>query len=210
MINPGANGFKKVKRSSMNKILIFLRKPVVGKVKTRLAKTLGDESSLEIYKKLSGHAIRSTNGIDAKILLYYDSEPGTNNHQEFEIKIQEGESLGERMKQAFQGELPGKVLLIGSDVPGLRLDIFNFAFDLLEYSDLVLGPTLDGGFYLIGMKEDHTDVLGNVDWSTEHAMADVTANAVGKNLKLGLTELLRDIDTEEDYWSLKGLMDKME
>lgn len=187
-----------------NAIILFTKNPELGKVKTRLAKTIGNEKALEIYKKLLHHTQAIVSPVPADKFLFYsdaivqkDQWPET----EFHKKVQQGSNLGERMTNAFQEVFSlgyTSVCIIGSDCFELTSTIIEDAFTQLEKYDTVIGPTFDGGYYLLGMKKRHEFVFLNKTWSTESVYSDTIADLQENNLTFFDLPKLTDIDEEKD------------
>ncbi|MFN0081097.1 MAG: TIGR04282 family arsenosugar biosynthesis glycosyltransferase [Ferruginibacter sp.] len=182
-------------------LIIFARKPELGKVKTRLAATAGAEAALAVYEKLLVHTrmVAKETGIDTYVFL---TEP-TDDHfwEDFYCELQVGDTLGDRMQQAFHFLFLKKYnecVMIGSDCPGLSTEIINGAFDDLQKNDVVIGPATDGGYYLLGMKEPSPVLFQNINWSTEKVFSQ-TIQAI-KLQKLSYAEgvTLNDVDEEKD------------
>ncbi len=177
----------------------------MGKVKTRLARTLGDTEALRIYQILLEKTRAAALDCAANRYLFYSDfmdEKDTWLPDSFQKEIQHSGDLGERMEAAFQQAFEAgasKVVIIGSDCPQLTGEVLQQAFDLLDAADFVLGPVPDGGYYLIGMKALEASVFYNIEWSTE-TVRDKTIEkilAVGKTY--ALLPMLYDVDTEEDW-----------
>ncbi len=183
-------------------LIIFARNPELGKCKTRLAKTLGDKSALDIYKYLLRHTASISHAVEADRFVFY-SESITENdiwdNKIFNKKLQRGNNLGERMENAFKELLDSgykKVLIIGSDLLDLNKNIIDKGFDALDDNDVVLGPAKDGGYYLLGMKTLLACVFRNKDWGTATVRRDTLKDL--QNHNIGLLKELNDIDTFED------------
>ncbi len=194
---------------SNNALIIFTRNPELGKCKTRLAKTIGDQAALNVYKFLLQHTANVAKKIEASRYAYYSVKVRENdiwNEKFFNKKQQFGEDLGLRMQNAFQ-ELFNlghkKVIIIGSDLYDLDQKYINEAFTKLDTHDAVLGPALDGGYYLFGMKKVIPNVFTNKNWGTETVFKSTTKDL--KNYNVYLTKSLNDIDTFEDLKPYKEL-----
>ena len=137
--------------TSKKALIIFTRNPELGKCKTRLAATIGDESALEIYKYLLQHTAKLSEKVKADKYLFYSESIKREDIWDatiFNKKLQQGNDLGERMENAFTElfELGyEKVIIIGSDLLDLSSDDVNEAFDFLNENDTVIGPAKDGG-----------------------------------------------------------------
>jgi rSAM/selenodomain-associated transferase 1 len=185
-----------------NLIIVFVRSPELGKVKTRLARSIGDQSALNIYKILLKHTAAVLRDLSFDKVVYFSEKIDNNDLWEnslFEKKLQKGADLGERMHHAFDTAFNKgykKVLIIGSDLFDLTSSIITSAFEALETYDISIGPSLDGGYYLLGMKKLQPEVFKNKKWGTdsvlEHTLQDL------KKQKIKLLKALNDIDTLED------------
>ena len=187
---------------SKNLLLIFTRNPELGKCKTRLAATVGNETALEIYKFLLQHTVSITKNIPAVKQVYYSEEIWEKdiwNTTIFEKKLQNGANLGDRMANAFeQGFENGfeKILVIGSDMYDLDATTIENAFSELDKSDFVIGPAQDGGYYLLGMKKFITNVFKNKAWGTHTVLNDTLKNL--EKYKIKLLDIRNDVDVYED------------
>ncbi|NRT16834.1 hypothetical protein HNP99_003208 [Flavobacterium sp. 28A] len=183
-------------------LLIFTRNPELGKVKTRLAKTIGDENALTVYKDLLLHTKNVTHAIDCDKFVFYDTAIINDDiwSEEFYIKkLQASGDLGDRMQQAFDslfGMGYKHCVIVGSDLFDLRASQIEMAFKKLENNDAVLGPAEDGGYYLLGLNQSNKDVFQNKEWGTATVFEATVNDLEGK--KVALLETLNDIDTFED------------
>ncbi len=185
-----------------NLLLIFAKNPVIGKVKTRIAKHLGKKKALDIYNFLLDHLVEITTPVDVVKQVYYSEEIQKNDiwdNSKYAKRSQEGIDLGERMCNAIKNgfnEGFGNIILIGSDIYDLNKDIIENAFQELENHDYVLGPAQDGGYYLIGMKSLNSEVFKNKKWGTSNVLKDTLNDLKGKDLKI--LETLNDVDVFDD------------
>ena len=187
---------------SKNLLLVFTRNPALGKVKTRLAKTVGDKRALEIYTFL----LERTRDIAAKVTadkaVYYSVKIRENDIWDatiFQKYLQVGEDLGIRMLHAFKNGFETgyeKVLIIGSDLYDLTSETIENAFKALENNEVVIGPAEDGGYYLLGMNSLEEKVFKNKDWGTETVRKDTLEDL--KDKKVFLLGELNDVDVFED------------
>ncbi|WFB37891.1 TIGR04282 family arsenosugar biosynthesis glycosyltransferase [Kiritimatiellota bacterium B12222] len=189
------------------KILLFLKAPRPGTVKTRLAKDLGEDQACEAYKMLVRRQLENLPK-DAELLIHFAP---ANAHAEMNewlgpqhryIPQCEGD-LGQRLsfavKQAFEHHT-SPVFCIGSDCPQLETGHFIEANNHLKKdADLVLGPTEDGGYYLIGMTRYMPELFTNIAWSSEHTLRDTLKAANALNLSTALLEQLWDVDELCDW-----------
>lgn len=185
-------------------LMIFVKNPVAGKVKTRLAKTLGPDKALEIYGELLAHTHRVTKNLAYDKVVYYSDEIIADdiwNEGNFLKVVQEGSDLGKRMLNAFKSAFQKgykKAVVIGSDCFGITKEIIQDAFDSIPKNNFVIGPTHDGGYYLIGMTALHTILFKNKKWSSDEVLHDTLTDLRHMNGSYKLLPELTDIDTEED------------
>jgi uncharacterized protein len=183
-------------------LIIFVRNPVLGKVKTRLAATIGNEKALLLYMHLLQHTKKITQLVPAaKFVFYADHINEDDVWNGYEKRLQSGNDLGERMKNAFEELFAGgfeKVCIIGSDCYELTADIINQAFKNLRSCETVIGPANDGGYYLLGMQFPFKDVFGNIEWSTKNVFIETMHKIRTQSLTCHLLIYLNDIDEEED------------
>lgn len=191
-----------------NTLLIFIRNPQLGKVKTRLARTLGNEEALRIYQILLEKTRLAALGCAAeRWLLYSDfvDEQDAWLPESFQKQTQSPGDLGERMEAAFKKAFEAgasKVAIIGSDCPELSGEVLEQAFALLDSNDFVLGPVPDGGYYLIGMRAFDPSVFQGIEWSTESVREKTLEKIASAGKSCAFLPLLTDVDTEEDWRKL--------
>jgi uncharacterized protein len=195
----------------LNTLIIFIKNPRLGKVKTRLAATVGDEKALSIYKQLLRFTQKLSLSLELDRALFYSDElivADDWSNDFFQKNVQQGNDLGERMKNAFEkvSLTSKKAVIIGSDCAELTSEILQNAFDALEQNDFVIGPAHDGGYYLIGMNSFEPSVFENMKWSTAEVLPQTLEkiNLLGK--KAFLLPSLSDTDNEEDWKQIKHLL----
>ncbi|NTU92774.1 MAG: glycosyltransferase [Chlorobiaceae bacterium] len=185
-------------------LVVFSKNPVAGRVKTRLAASIGDRDALEVYEALRGITERESARADCtRIVFYSDFVPETdlflaNGSQGL---LQEGTDLGERMHRAFlEGFRLGfrHVALIGTDCPELSALLINRAFDTLSDCEAVLGPARDGGFYLVGLNRPMPSLFLRRRWSTPEVLQESLTIFREHGTAYSLLPALSDIDTIED------------
>jgi hypothetical protein len=200
--------------TSKKALIIFTRNPELGKCKTRLAHTIGDESALKIYKHLLQHTANITEKVIADKVVFYSEHIRKNDIWDDNIfikKIQQGTDLGIKMKNAFTELFQSgyeKTMIVGSDILDLKTDHITEAFLKLESHDVVLGPAQDGGYYLLGMKQLHPYIFENKAWGTETVLENTLSDL--KHLNVFQLEELNDIDTFEDLKNHKILNELIE
>ena len=187
---------------SKNLLLIFTRNPELGKAKTRLAKSVGNQTALGIYKFLLNRTKEVTQNLTCDKAVYYSVKVRNNDIWDTNIyqkHQQKGENLGFRMQHAFQNSFDTgyeKVMIVGSDLYDLTPNHINEAFTKLDNNDVVIGPAEDGGYYLLGMKKLQPNIFENKAWGTETVRKD-TLNDLQK-VSVHLLEELNDVDVIED------------
>jgi uncharacterized protein len=185
-------------------LVVFVKNRVKGKVKTRLAKSIGNEKALQVYEELIGITVKVSSGLDCRKQVWYSDgieEEDSFERDIFEKYAQEGEGLGMRMKRAIaRGFDEGfeKVVIIGSDCPEITPEILEMAFQILDSKDAVIGPSEDGGYYLLGLNKFIPQVFLGIDWSTSGVLEQTIGIIEGLNFAYSLLPELNDIDTLED------------
>lgn len=185
-----------------NLLLIFTRNPELGKVKSRLAKGVGEKNALEIYKKLLSHTKDIVATLNCTKRVGYSVQVRPDDMWDnaiFEKFQQEGEDLGVRMHNAFEQAFTDgyeHVLIVGSDLFDLRDSHINEAFDALHSHEAVIGPAQDGGYYLLGMRKLIKEVFYNKEWGGDTVFKSTMDNLA--TVKTHQLETLNDIDFAED------------
>ena len=182
-------------------LIIFVKNIKLGKVKTRLAKTIGDEGAFEIYKGLVAITEKATKTINFDRVIYFSDAVVESKWKNSEKRIQFGVDLGARMKNAFSDGFKQdyqSIVLIGSDLPDISNTIIENAFNKLKKSDVVFGPAEDGGYYLIGMNQLHAEIFKDKPWSKSNLLEVTLEELKSNNTCFSLIETLNDIDTYED------------
>ena len=196
----------------MDHLILFVKNPILGEVKTRLAETVGDEEALIVYVKLLKHTREVALKCAAERTVFYSkhvvqSDQWSGEH--FEKAVQRGADLGERMNRAFHEQFDkgaSKMILIGSDCYELEPGHIHAAFKALDKSDFVVGPAEDGGYYLIGMKQPAPFVFEDISWSTSEVFDETRRAVLSRGFTLDVLETLPDIDTHEDLLNYPELM----
>ena len=191
-----------------NILLIFAKNAIPGTVKTRLAKTMGDQRAMEIYLELRDHTLKQASGVECNRWLCYSRHiPDPSDPRErlpadrFEKHVQHGEDLGQRMSNMFDKAFESgakKVIIIGTDCPDLDSDLLQNAFDQLDTKGSVIGPAKDGGYYLLGLKKSTPTVFEGITWSTETVAAETQKRLAAAGLSIAQLPTLSDVDYEED------------
>jgi len=185
-------------------LLLFVRNPELGKVKTRLAASVGPETALEVYLHLLQHTKQVTQDLPVEKLVYYAGgvqEQDVCHNSRYKKREQAEGDLGARMQAAFADAfLEGytSVVIIGSDCLQLTPEIIMRAYKELETHEVVIGPALDGGYYLLGMNCLYPQLFQNKHWSTERVFAETIQDLQQLHLSYALLPRLSDVDQVED------------
>jgi len=204
-------------KPSRQHLIIFTRYPEPGKTKTRLIPALGDVGAANLHKQMTEHTIfqvkelqkitrvsvevRFTDGNLEKMQNWLGHDLG--------YQFQGEGDLGARMAESFINVFNQKaqqVIIIGTDCPDLNSQILTTAFEKLEVFNLVLGPALDGGYYLIGLQQPIAELFMNISWGTAQVFAKTVEIAQKLNLSIGYLQPLADIDRPEDLTALSDVM----
>ncbi len=188
----------------MNKdlLIVFVKAPTKGKVKTRLAATIGDSKAVEVYRKLLAHTFSLVTNDKYDTYIYFGDEISNDivfpNYPKFS---QRGDDLGARMKNAFEDSFAAgykRIVLIGSDCLEIDQSTIQNAIAELKDVDLCLGPADDGGYYLIGMSKLSAALFDDKPWSQPNLMAETKRTIKELNLTSYFLQQLSDIDNAED------------
>jgi uncharacterized protein len=193
-----------MKKKIKNLLIVFARNPVEGKVKTRLAKSIGNRSAANVYRRLLDHTKNVAGKVNSLVQVWYAggiSRDDLWSDIEAEKKVQIEGDLGEKMSYAFRSGFDSgfeSIVIIGSDCLQLRHDHIEQAFLLLKDNDVVIGPSRDGGYYLLGMNSYQPGVFAGKSWS-QPTLFDETVETLGQQqMSFAELEVLNDIDTIED------------
>lgn len=187
-----------------NALIIMIKNPVKGKVKTRLAKDIGEEQALLVYNKLLDHTCKIASEIQVDRFVFYSENIDRKdqfNTTNFKKYVQCDGDLGVRMEYAFSIPFKNeyhKVVMIGADCFDLTSSTIQKAFDALDNHDFVIGPAKDGGYYLIGMKKWNRWIFKDKAWSTMELLHQTQQDITNHNATVYQLELLSDIDIIED------------
>jgi rSAM/selenodomain-associated transferase 1 len=189
---------------SSTALVIFVRNPILGQVKTRLAKDIGDERALAIYLQLLEHTLKITRSLSFRKFIYYADEvsdydlwsvPG------YTKRMQSGTNLGERMLNSFKELFEQgftRIVIIGSDCLQLQAENLQEAVTLLESNTAVIGPASDGGYYLLGLTKLYPELFVNKPWSTDQVLTKTIDDFNNQGISYALLEELSDIDDITD------------
>lgn len=193
--------------------MIFVKNPEMGKVKTRLAKTIGNNSALLVYKHLLQYTKNTALELGLDRHVYYsnfiDPYDLWDNNVFRKYKQEEGD-LGFRMKSAFEGAFEEgyeKVVVIGSDCYELDAASIEDAFKRLDTNDCVVGPANDGGYYLLGMRQFTPELFEGIVWSTDQVYPTTLAKCEAQKLSVASLKEMTDIDEFCDIEKFDDLVD---
>jgi len=190
------------KNTSESLLIIFTKNPKIGKVKTRLAATTDNETALNIYKFLLQHTLSVTENLEVSKEVYYSEAIAKKDIWKPDIyskKLQKGNGLGERMKNAFEEGFKNgykNIIIIGSDLYDLQQPDLENAFKVLAKKEAVIGPATDGGYYLLGMNKLFPEVFREKDWGTASVLEETLKDL--KNQDFALLEARNDVDYYSD------------
>ncbi len=185
-------------------LIVFTKNSERGKVKTRLAKTVGDKKALQVYQKLLKITKSVTDQLDVSKQVWYSRFIDNDDlwsEDDYEKHLQKGDSLGMRMQHAFYKAFTDgyqKVVIIGSDCSELSPKIIEQSFRDLETSQAVIGPASDGGYYLLGMRNFYPSLFAGKSWSTSSVFEETIRQFNEMNISYEKLPILNDIDTEAD------------
>jgi len=195
-------------------LLLLSKAPEPGRVKTRLVPLLGEIAAADLYSKLLYDCLAMcSDAALCPIQLWCSPSAGhpfflqCQQHYPVTLHTQETGNLGQRMSQAICSALAvaDYVVLIGADCPTLTADDLASAFDALNAgTDVVIGPAEDGGYYLIGMRDNHVSIFSNIPWSTPGVLTATEERTRRLNLRLFKLPVRKDLDTPEDYAVYRG------
>jgi hypothetical protein len=188
-------------------LVVMVKAPRAGRVKTRLAAAVGTIEALRSYRVLLARTVREL-AADPRWVTWIAVTPDGAARQlaawgrgigPVAVARQGPGGLGERMQRLMDRLPPGPVVIVGSDIPGIGRRDIAAAFGALKSSDAVFGPACDGGYWLVGQRRTPRTLrlFEGVRWSSGHTLADTLANLKGR--KLSLLRTISDIDGEADY-----------
>lgn len=185
-------------------VLIFAKNLIHGEVKTRLAATAGNDVAFSVYEQLIKHTVGITSSLPVDKTVFYSKSIEPEDVWDSKIyrkKVQSGNDLGERMRNAFAGvfvEGYEKAAIIGTDCMELNSAIIIDAFACLDKHEVVIGPAKDGGYYLLAMKKLYVELFENINWSTHEVFSQTLEICKRLDLSTHLLPELSDIDDEDD------------
>ena len=189
-------------------VFVFVKAPVPGRVKTRLASALGNIGAARLYRSLARRIVQRVGTGEYRTVVYFDPPGAERDIREWlgaerEYRPQPGGNLGERLRRAFAVGFREAdcVAVVGTDIPELDARVVVRAFDLVSgpgSADVVFGPALDGGYYLLALDRPAPELFEGIAWSTGTVLAESIRRAKDLGLNVRLLDPLADIDREED------------
>lgn len=191
----------------MNALIVVVKNPVPGRVKTRLQSRYTPQQAARLYIAFVKDTLDKVRRlhIDKRIIAF---DPPNEEQavrkvcdNDFEYVPQVQDDLGQRMYQALLQQLQSgaqRVILIGTDIPSLPATYITQAFELLKSKDVVIGPSTDGGYYLVGISRPCPEIFENINWSTFSVLSETTESLRRHNYSLGLVPPWFDVDTPEE------------
>lgn len=191
-------------------VAVFARAPRPGRVKTRLAATVGRAEAARLYASFIRDTVDPLQRAETFQPVLYaasaeDRDPLAKLSPDLPLRTQQGSHLGQRMTNALaeQTERHGLALLVGTDAPTLPIAHLLCAVRKLETTDVVLGPSADGGYYLIGIRSVVPALDDTIRWSSPHALADTLRCLRSQGRRVGLTPPWYDVDDGDDLALVK-------
>ena len=193
----------------IDRLIIFTRYPEPGKAKTRLIPALGPEGAADLHRRMSEYTLtwarelKNTSAVSLEVRYEGGDENQVGQWIGSDIPCcpQGNGDLGARMARAFNEAFSlgmGRVIVVGTDCPGLTGDLVQIAFEKLRDKDLVVGPAKDGGYYLIGLRVFIPQLFGGIPWGTDEVLHRTLGIAGDLKLRVFLLEPLADVDRPED------------
>lgn len=197
-------------------LIIFTRVPIPGQTKTRLMPFLDGDQCARLHTCFLKDILQKVQRVDATLFLFYtprDEKDLLRDAVGDKITClpQYGEDLGQKMKHAIGSVLRlgfEKVILMGSDIPHIHPETLNNAFDNLEQKDIVIHPTFDGGYYLIGMKREYESIWQIERYGTNTVIYDTLQHMKNEHLSTAVGQMYYDVDDKEDLCKLYSDMKK--
>ncbi len=193
----------------MTTVALFLRWPEPGQVKTRLIPALGADGASALYERLARAACAEIEALDEPLLSRWAYVTPAERALDWTARLslrwtavsQPEATLGQRLQYvmalAFSTGAT-RVLVAGSDVPDLTREIWREAIEALTTHEAVIGPALDGGYYLLGLRREMPELFHAIDWSTDRVLAQTCAVLDRSQTRYALLRPLRDLDTPDD------------
>ncbi len=204
---------------SESALVVFLKHPQPGAVKTRLAAAIGPDAAAGLYRALVEHVLEATTPMpgDYERLVFFDPPESLPEMRDrlpgVRLMAQSGHDLGARLADAFGRAFARgarRVAIVGTDAPGVSRATVREALSALDAADVVIGPADDGGYYLIALRAPRPELFAGIRWSTPSVREQTLARAAAAGLSVRELKHLRDVDTLEDLraeWpAVRGLL----
>jgi len=190
-----------------NTLIVFVKYPQAGLVKTRLAKDLGEQEAVVLYERLAKMIIKRTKADVYHQAIFYCPQDKRKEimawlGQDLEFQPQERGGLGIKMQEAFRqifNQGVKKAIIIGTDSPFISKEVISRAFKCLDSNQCVVGPAYDGGYYLLGLSEFNDSIFKDISWSTKDVFIQTMERLKKINFKVSVLEKQLDIDTHQDF-----------
>jgi rSAM/selenodomain-associated transferase 1 len=190
-------------------VLVFVRAPEPGRVKTRLAAAVGPEAALRVYRRLAEHTLREAAalaGEGVQVRVHHTPADAGDAVRAWlgagPVYLPQAEGdLGMRMEDAFARAFAAgmeRVVIVGSDLPDVSASLLRRAFDLLDAHPAVLGPARDGGYYLLGLSKMIDGIFDGIAWSTPDVLSSTLARFRAAGIEPAMLEELVDVDEVGD------------
>ncbi|WP_057936444.1 TIGR04282 family arsenosugar biosynthesis glycosyltransferase [Algoriphagus resistens] len=186
-------------------IVIFQKNAQLGKVKTRLAATIGDQSAFEAYGLLVEYTHKVVSQNEAQKILFFSDHLESNltkYPKNYRFELQSGPDLGKKMSNAFQQLFEQKfdrLVIIGTDCAEITSELISEAFEKLDKHEVVIGPADDGGYYLLGMRRFIPGLFEGIPWSTDRVTGLTKDYLTQNDIPFALLPTLSDVDVAEDW-----------
>ena len=189
-----------------NALILMTRVPIPGKTKTRLETHLTPEQCARLHACFLKDIYETSNAANADVFVYFTPEKYRHKLTEIlgneaVLRPQSEGGLGDRMLNSIKeclGEGYDKCLLIGTDIPTVSAGMLNNSLELLEDNDIVIGPTIDGGYYLIGMRKAYNEVFDNTFYGVRSVFENTLQHIEKLGVSYSIADKWYDIDTYED------------
>ena len=187
-------------------LVVFVKHPAPGTVKTRLAAAVGPEAAASLYRALAERVLEATTprAGEYERLVFFDPPEALAEMRAWlpgvRLVAQSAGDLGARLTDATARAFArgaSRVAAVGTDVPGLARDTVLAALDALDAADVAIGPTEDGGYYLLALPQPRPELFAGIAWSTSSVAAETRARAAAAGLVVHELPVLRDVDTIE-------------
>jgi hypothetical protein len=199
-------------------LVVFVKHPAPGAVKTRLAAAVGPVAAAELYRALAEHVLAATTPAPGEYerLVFYAPPQAQDQMRAWlpgiRLLAQSEGDLGTRLSDATARAFArgaSRVAVVGTDAPGLARGAVAAALDALDGADVAIGPTEDGGYYLLALRRPRPELFADIAWSTPSVAAGTRARAAAGGLVVRELPVLRDVDTLEDVrleWPALGAL----